>query len=207
MKRNVLAALALLFSMQTAVLKANNVYPLPVFTDNGDYSGILDLDMYVEVTSAGSMVDFEFFNDSLVDSVIARIYFDDNEMLSFESIINGPGTSFSTPATPPVLPAGQELVMPFEVDFSVGANPPGPQNGINNPDGSLPNDSLTVRFDLIGGATFASVNDALESSDLRIGIHVIALPDGSSEAAVTPEPATLLLLSFGAVMLRKKRAA
>ena len=195
----ILSALLLLVTIHTNISKANDIYPLTVFTNNGAYSNNSGLDMYVEVIPMGAMVDFKFHNASSMESSIARIYFDDNSMLSFEGISNGPGTSFDIYSTPHSLPAGQELAPPFETDFSVDADAPGPHNGIN------PNEMLTIRYNLINSATFGNVTDALNSSDLRIGIHVIALPDGSSEAAITPEPTTILLLSLGAVLLRKKR--
>ena len=198
-KKIIMAVVSLLVSMHATTLKASIIYPLTVFTDNGDYFDDSVLNLSVEVIPMGSTIDFKFHNESLIESSIARIYFDDNSMLSLESISEGLGTSFSVLKAPPNLPAGRELETPFETDFGVQADAPSPQNGIN------PTESLTIHCDLTNNATFADITNALNEGSLRIGVHIIALPDGSSEAAVIPEPAAILFLGFGAVMLRKKR--
>ena len=196
-KKIALVAISLLLSMHTTILKANFVSPLTIFNNEG-YSDNPNLNLYVEVVPLGPMIDFEFHNESLIDSCIAEIYFDDNSMLSPEGIYADLSMSFSMLATPHNLPAAQELDTPFEADFSVNADPAGPHNGIN------PTESLTLRCNLINNATAGNVTDALSSGLLRIGVHVIGLPDGSSGSAVTPEPATILLLGFGVVMLKRK---
>jgi len=43
---------------------------------NRPYFNSSDIDLYVEVTSIGSMVDFAIHNDSSIDSCIAEIYFE-----------------------------------------------------------------------------------------------------------------------------------
>ena len=147
-----------------------------------------------------STVDISFYNESNVDCSIARIYFDDPLSLIIENIINGPDVSFEMPATPGNLPSGQTLEPSFETNFCIGAIEPPPKDGINA------GEWLTVQFDVSSGVTFADVTGALNDGSLRIGAHIIAFPDGSSESVVnTPEPATILLLSLGAaIALRKK---
>lgn len=183
-------------------LHAAYVYHLEAFTNNGSYHDSGDLDLYVVVSDPEpGQVDFTFHNQSLVDSSIARIYFDDDSLLSFYGITDGSGTSFSQPATPGNLPAGNTLEPSFATtdEFCFKGGPPAPQNGIN------PGEQLTVFFNIDSG-TFTQVIDGLEAGALRIGAHVIALPDGSSESAVTvPEPATVALLGMGALCLLRKR--
>ena len=181
--------------------QASPIY-LDIFTDNGNYADDPGMNLFVEV-SAGDVgqVRFEFHNDSSVDSSIARIYFDDDvDLLSGPpDIINGPGTSFSKGGSPPDLPAGHDLVPVFEktLDFMASADEPPPTNGVNND----PNEWMAIVFDLVGGSSVSEVVEGLEDGSLRIGVHVTAFPDGSSELAVTPEPATVGLVLVGGLML------
>jgi len=62
-----------------------------------------------------------------------------------------------------------------------------------------------VSFNLTVGATLVDVLDELDSGVIRIAAHVIALPDGSSETVVTPEPSTLLLTGLALVFLSARR--
>ncbi len=183
-------------------LHAAYVYHLEAFTNNGSYHDSGDLDLYVVVSDPEpGHVDFTFHNQSLVDSSIARIYFDDDSLLNFYDITGGSGTSFSQPATPGNLPAGNTLEPSFVTtdEFGFKGGPPAPQNGIN------PGEQLTIIFNISPG-TFTQVLDGLNTGALRIGTHVIALPDGSSESAVTvPEPATVCLLGLGTLFFLPKR--
>ena len=71
------------------------------------------------------------------------------------------------------------------------SDPPTSQNVV------YPGEEVAIIFDLIGGGTFNDVIAELDDHTIRIGVHFIDLPDGSSEGAVTPEPATLVLLLLG----------
>ncbi len=197
----------LLFGLAVG-LPAENSQALPIyldiFTDNGIYADDLGMNLFVEVSGgAVDQVRFEFHNDSSVDSSIARIYFDDDLDLLLgiadNGIVNGPGTSFSEGGSPLDLPAGHDLVPVFEktLDFMASADEPPPTNGVNND----PNEWVAIIFDLVGGSSVSEVVEGLEYGTLRIGVHVIAFPDGSSEAAVTPEPATVGLVLVGGLML------
>lgn len=186
-------------------LRANMVYPLEIFTTEGQYYDSPDLDLYVVAFDVGmEQVGFSFYNESLIYSSIARIYFDDDDgSLSDIASIAGLGTSFSRSAAPKNLPAGKSLAPPFEATeaFSIGGDAPPPKNGIN------PGEWCTITFDLINGGTFGDVIGGLNSSSLRIGAHVIALPDGSSGSALAvPEPGALMLLgAVGLWILTRKR--
>ena len=203
MKKGIgLLSVMLIVLADRSCLPASIIYPLEIFTSNGDYHDGSGLNLYVELTGRAATVDFGFHNDSLVDSSIARIYVEDTFLLGDGTIIEGPGTSFTEQATPANIPGGQMLIPPVKrtSTFSIAAAPQPAHAGIN------PGEFVKVTFDLSNNATFADVAGALNGGDFRIGVHIIALPDGSSESAVNiPEPATLLLIGFGAVMVRRSR--
>ena len=186
-----------------SVLKAGYVCPLEIFTNNGSYNDSSDIVLYVEVSDGGTgRVDFTFFNESLVNSAIAAIYFDDGLLLDIAAITNGLGTSFSQPATPHNLPAGNTLNPPFVTteNFSIDGDSPPPKNGVN------PGEWVRITFTLKGDGEFGNVIDQLDSGIIRIGMHLIALPDGSSESAVnTPEPMTAALLMLSSLSLFYRR--
>ena len=187
-----------------SLLQAGYKYPLEIITNNGIYYNSPNLDLYVVVSDGETgQVDFTFYNESLVESSIARIYFDDNSLLGIAGITDGEGTSFSQPATPGNLPGGNTLEPPFVAseEISFDGDSPSPHNGVN------PGEWLQITFDINGG-TFEAVIDELNTGALRIAAHIIALPDGSSESAIAvPEPATICLLGLGALALLRKRTA
>lgn len=197
-----LVSLVLILSLPVSTLHATVVYPLEIFTDNGSYYASSDVDLHVEVADRDSQVDFTFHNESLIDCTIATIYFQSGPFLSSPVIIEGPGTSFDGYPTPHNLPAGKLLEPSFVATYelSMGSDKPAPQNGIN------PGEWIIATFDLINDGTFLNVIDDLNREALRIGAHVIGLPDGSSESAIIiPEPSTLSLLCLCAFVLFRKR--
>ena len=102
-------------------------------------------------------------------------------------------TAFNKTPSPGDLPSGNLLVPPFVADkeFSIGAASPPPWRGVNN--GDTLNEWVTISFQLSGDLT--TLLGELNNGTLRVGLHVIGLPDGSSESAILiPEPATVLLL-------------
>ena len=189
-------------------LRANMVYPLKVFTSEGQYYDSPDLNLYVEVSNRGTdEVDFTFYNESLIDSSIARIYFSDGGglLIDIADITDGPGTSFSRLARPGNLPRGNTFEPPFMTADGLSADsaPPLPHNGVNPGE--------WVQFTLDNNGTFENVIDGLNTGSIRIGVHVIGtgLPDGSGVAAVSvPEPGTLILLGTAGLWIftRKRRA-
>jgi len=194
-------------SILAKVLRATDV-PLEIFTSNGAYYNSSDLNMYVVVSSGLDVVDFAFYNESLINSSIAGIYFDDGSLLGIAAITNGPGTSFSKNATPSDLPGAGILDPPFVTtdEFRIDGDPPESHNGVNPVELGNPLEWVRVSFDLINGGTLSSVLDELNSGQLRIGVHVIALPDGSSESAVSiPEAGTFILLALGGAALLARR--
>ncbi len=181
--------------------------PFEIFTTNGAHYDDSNVDLRMDVTDGTGIAEFTFYNNSTVDAdcSIARIYFDDGTLLDINSIeSSGSGVKFNQIFPGPGnLPGGELLDPPFvaDLEFSIGAEGTPPHKGIDNP-----GEWLKVTFDLINGGTLDDVIDELGNGTLRVGMHVIAFPDGSSEAAV-PEPATIALLGFGALALLRKRRA
>jgi len=185
---------------------ASYTYPLEAFTNNGIYNDSDLLDILVEVTfdSIEHQVDFTFYNNSLIQSSIATIYFDFDNILSTLDITNGPGTAFQHGASPQNLPSAKTLDPDFQADYiaTIGSLAPKPQNGIN------PTQWVKTSFNIPTSMTFDNIISNMNSTNYRIGAHLIALPDGSSESMITtPEPATLALLGMGALTLIRKRLA
>jgi len=188
--------------MFAPTIQAACVYPIEIFTNNGDYFNSLEINLYVEVSQLlPEQIDFTFHNDSQIDSCIAEIYFDTDDVLASALITNGPGTFYVQAAKPSNLPAAMLLNPPFVTAdvLSFDCDAPPPHYGIN------PNEWLKVTFEL-AGVTYGEIIDGFESNQLRIGIHIIALPDGSSESAVTvPEPTTICLLGLASLAIFQKR--
>ena len=185
------------------LLQASYVYPFEVFTSNGGFYDSSGLILRVEVSNGvADEVDFVFYNESLFESCIAVIYFEDNSLFDAADVNNGPGTLFRQFAKPENLPAGRAIEPLFIADeeFCFDAEAPPPKNGVN------PNEWVRITVGLKSGHTFADLIDELDTGNLRIGTHIIALPDGSSESAITvPEPLTFALVMMGGLALMRKR--
>ncbi len=195
----------LLLSMSVRPLQAGYMYPIEIFTSNGDYYDSPDLDFSVEVSSPEQQkVDFTFYNNSLVNSCIAEIYFDSGSIFSFAGIANNEPeiVFFEQPTTPKNLPAGHTLISPFQTStgLSFGAVSPAPKYGINQ------GEQLKISLNINGDISFEEITNRLSVGNIRIGEHIIALPDGSSESGINvPEPLTFCLVAAGALALLKKR--
>jgi hypothetical protein len=166
----------------------------------------------VEVADSGSAngtnrVTFSFFNIGTAPSSITDVYFDDDELLSTASIINGPGVSFSAGANPPDLPAGNDIQPHFTATAGFDSNAPAQPNGVN------PGESLGIIFDLLPGIAFDDVHTALLNGSLRVGLHVQGFDDDGSESFVNdppidpvPEPGPLALVAAGFAGIAALRA-
>ena len=193
----------IILTLPADIANAAIVYPFEVLTSDSSYYDSPNLNLLVELSPQQNKVDFTFYNQSLLESSIARIYFDSGGLLDrIAAVTEGPGTSFSQPATPHNLPAGNILEPPFVTTegLSIGSNPPRSHNGVN------PGQWVQITCDLTDGGTFAEVIDKLNTGALRIGAHIIALPHCSSESAIAvPEPATIALFGLGSLALLIKR--
>ena len=144
---------------------------------------------------------FRLYNVGPLGSVIAAIYFDQPDLSplfqGIAAIYGMTGVAFSVGGSPPVLPGGNNLSPAFDEDFRATADPPPPTNGVG------PGEAVGLALTLENGVDWDKVIGALDSSALRVGLHVQAFPDGSSASfvndGVVPEPAAILLV--GSVLL------
>jgi hypothetical protein len=176
-------------------------------TDNNpDDAAIGKAQLFVDVSDEfADQVLFTFRNTGPDQSSISEVYFDDGSLLGIASIINDlPGVVFVQGASPPELPGAGLLDPPFEttVGFLAESVPPPPHRGVN------PGEQLGILFDLQEARTYQNVINDLNSSALRIGIHVIGFEGCGSESFVAvPEPATIVVLGLGGIstLLRRRR--
>jgi hypothetical protein len=171
--------------------------PLDCFTNNSvSDCAIAEAQISLEVTDlGGGSLDVTIAAAGSDALSIANVYFDGDILTGITSINDDPtDVEFALGGAPSVLPGGETLSPPFSVDFYVSAADPAPFRGVN------PGESLSLTLSIAPGFDFDDVVAALNSGDLRIGMHVIAFESGGSESLVTvPEPGTLLLL--GAALL------
>ncbi len=157
----------------------------------------------VDVTAQGSdQVLFTFANTGSDNNSVAEIYFDDGTpamtLGGINSLIQDPGVAFTEGTSgSPTLPGGNGMPINFNTTDALfaDADNPAPQNGINN------GETLGILFDLLMGANFDDVIDALSNGDLRVGIHVISIGlDDNSESFINtpvPVPAAVWMLGAG----------
>lgn len=158
----------------------------------------------------GGQVEFLFRNSGPEASSIARIYFDDNASvlstpMGFTDIVGN--VHFSQFASPPDLPGGDEVGFNVTSGLLADSDPPPVHNGIN------PGEQLGVT--LLGNYT--DTLNALNSGDLRIGIHVIGFAGGGSESFITnggktppgivpaPGAAGLVLTGMGSLLAARRK--
>ncbi len=194
------AALSLFVLLSSASAATATAFSFGCITGSGSSTncGIGEAQLSLDVTAAGpGQVAFQLTNTGGEDLSAAQLYFDDDLGLlaSLVSVVDGSGVDFEDGGTPADLPGGNHE--DFEADYVVSAENPAPFAGVN------PGESVTVVFAIAAGRTLADVIAALESEDLRVGVHGIAFEQGKSKSFINgpvgvPEPATLgLLLAAG----------
>lgn len=161
-----------------------------------------------EVSDSSGQVLFEFINANISGALASRIsevYWDDDlGLLSNGPVVDASSTSAGVnlsmiPATPNDLPSGGSAG--FMADYSAGraSGMGGAANGVD------PGEQAGFLFD----GTLSDVLDALDSGDLRLGMHVTGIgAGGKSESLVSgtvPEPTSLLLVSLGVVLIFVRR--
>jgi hypothetical protein len=215
MRRLKLLTFVMVISFMCGIVEAYPTYSFDNITNNnaGDVA-IGESQILVELFDLTTQVEFYFTNTGSEASSITQVYFDDGTLPILKEIASidnsSTGVSFSHPASSPVLPGGNTVSPPFVVTsgFSAGAVSPVQSNGVN------PGEYLGITFNLQSGGVFQDVLDELESTDLRIGIHVQGFASGGSEAFVNngivedngngnghdgkiPAPSAVLLSSIG----------
>ena len=138
-----------------------------------------DIDLFALIMEGDpGQVIFEFHNENLISSSVARIYFEDYGLDEVDDIQFSWGIYFKKDEKPANLPGGDALEPDFDTAFSISATPPPVWHGIR------PGEQLTVTVELDPETTYSDILTRLNEGSLRIGMHVIGLFDGSSFSAV-----------------------
>lgn len=211
MKINSNVFMALLLGLSFGANSHAAVFGFDCITNNNatDCTAV-EAQLSMTVTEVDSnTVSFVFTNSGSLASSITDIYFDFGDAPNYLSLLISPtiinssdAVSFSLGATPINLPGGQDYNFTADTGMDSDHRRPGVQaNGIN------PGESLEVRFSLAESDTFNNLLaelSALDSSILRVGLHVQGLANGGSESFINnggntpvPEPATMALLGVG----------
>jgi hypothetical protein len=153
---------------------------------------------------------FKLFNNVGIASSVTLISFDGlapgflhHDDPSNPTFGTGPGTEFMVDVKgngdPGNLPAGANVVPPFVETWTARAVSQGlggngqPANGI---------DASNDIFEMVTPGNYLSFINSMKTGDLRIGLHVTAMPDGKSATYINnlvpvPEPETFALLIVG----------
>ncbi len=210
-----LIALALGACVAAPASAATNTYSFNCLTNtNAANCGIGEAQLFMDVSDTlnASQVLFEFRNTGLAAGSLTDIYFDDGTLLGIAQVFNGPGVSFTPPATPGNLPGANNASPAFQTTagFSADSDNPPPKNGVN------PGEKVGILFNLISGQSFADVVNALGiaggANGLRVGVHVQSFGNGGSESfinAVSPVPEAkqwlMMMLGISVIATRAMR--
>lgn len=156
------------------------------------------------IDSAGiEKVEFKFLNTGPGASILTEIYFYGSPILTPSYIDDScPGVDFKglhDGAKPSHL-AGYNAA-PLEVFYATEAKNPEPANGVG------PDEWVTIGCTLGQGKTYADLIECLESGEIVVGIHVRYNNFSDSFINEVPEPATLVMLAMGGVVLTIRRKA
>jgi hypothetical protein len=167
--------------------------------------------MDVVTPGPGGQVEFTFTNAVGIASSISEIYFQDGPMLGAAALTQA-GTAFTAGgAVPGNLPGGENLTPPFIATEVFSADAQGnPSLGIDTA-----TDSLVMTFNLLNNKSYADCVAALQSGDLRVGLHVRSIGDGGqSDSFVNggppvsiplPQAAPLALAGIAGLGLARRR--
>ncbi len=177
-----------------------NLEPITPNVVNYEYP---DLNIYVNAYEDNQMAYFQFVNESLITSSVAAIYFDEDHFDGVIGTITPEGVVFNVDiVNPGELPQAGLLDPPFTSSISFGSEKPPAHEGIN------PGQEMTIILQLNDSLGSSNWLEDFQTGQLRVGAHVIGLPDGSSYSAVggrIPEPATLSILGLGSIFFLTSR--
>jgi len=215
MKSSLILVKSLLAVAGAAALSAVSAESAWAFSFGNIGGGDTPGDAYVDsftytVVNQGSAVRFDIFNSgnaAAPNMFISKVFFDDNGYLSAPSLFgtNIGEVSFSGGPSNDQLPQGGNN---FTTDYAFSRNPGG-----GNAGGIQGAESFPVSF----RGNYNNIIAALNSGDLKLGLHVQGLPNGQSDSYIsttsvntqdTPEPLTMLAagaaVGFG-TMFKKQR--
>jgi hypothetical protein len=156
----------------------------------------------MEVVEQDDQALFTFTNNCSTDGVLGRIFFMENDLITFSSIYaQSDGVSFSAPSDKnAMLPGGQPLGFTPQNTYSINADPARPKNGLHY------EDFVSILFDLSDGTSFDDIIADINGQSLGVGIHAQALPGGVSVSFSTiPEPSTMALIGLGVLLFKPKK--
>ena len=174
---------------------------LTVTPDGQVYDNILE-QMVDKVT-------FKFTNTGPVASSISEIYFYDGSLLNMHSIDDSYGDvdfkDLGEDTHPDELPGYSPDPILLVVLSATEADNPESKKGVK------PGEWIKIGYTLLPGKAFQDLLDDLTIGEVVIGVHVKSIDQASSAGTksdsfiTTPEPATLVLLGLGGLLLRKRR--
>jgi hypothetical protein len=156
----------------------------------------------VDVSDPGNgKVEFTFHNQGPKASAITHVYWDDDCLLSFGSIVETLGVDFDRGAYPGNVVGWSGASPDFKATrgLSADADTPRAHYGVN------PREILIIRLKLNSGSVFSDAIQALEDGSLRIAVQVKGFDSCGEESFVNsplenipvPEPGTFALVAFG----------
>lgn len=179
---------------------ADNIQPLSLSFGRITGSGQADqVKVNLRISQvADDQLLLEFTNQSLLDSVVSEIYFQDSDGLvksvQIQNEQNVGKVNFREGARPSDLPGGTPYN--FNTSFAMEAKNPSPKYGVN------PNETLKVLLNLGSSAAVNSLITGLQQQNFRVGLHVQSIGGQDSASFINtpppggavPEPGTLVLV-------------
>ena len=207
MRLSILAVLFMLLGASAASATTVSFSFNCIAGDGGGECAIPLDQLSLEVTDlGGGEVSFTITNNDGEPSFVAGVYFEDEADVldDLASVLDGSGVDFQEGGAPPNLPSGN--VEDFDADWAVTARSPAHSNGAQS------GESVTIVFELESGVSFDDLIEAMESGELRVGVHAPAFDNRGNKSflagteAVVPEPGALALLlaGLGAFALRRR---
>lgn len=193
-------------------LNAGMLYNFECITQNSSQDAAIGArQLFLSVGESGDRVQFTFSNSGPEAAVIGQIYFYGASLLTDPQVNDTcPGVDFgeiNKKVSPSQLPGFHPTAQQANALFAVGAKNPSPRNGVG------PEEWVAIHYALKPSVDFQDLIDQISRGDLVIGMHVQGFEDGGSEGFVArmvpptpviPEPATMVLLGLGGLVLRRR---